>query len=574
MIIKSMKNRFLLSLVCAGLTVSLLASGVQAAELTSNETAQEQKELDADISVFSDSGDQGLSGGSSDTNFSQWEGQDTPPVNDNSQPEPPVTEAPEPEPPQPSPPEPIPPEPEPPQPTPSEKGEFPIDGSGIIISREEMKNAIKTGEEFPVVISVKNTYENTKLGDIKLQFQLPQGLSMNAEQKTDTFEVKDIQPGQERKAKVKLISGNLPEGIPTLTMTVKMTYRYEEEGQIKSGKLEKNILLPISGDQGKTDENPGGDGGAGGGYGDGGGSDGGASGKKQIDPMTPNIIISQYDYGKDVKAGQEFTLKLVFRNTNKQTAIENLVMTVDAGEALSIEDSSNTTYVERMKPQETFTKEMKLRVLPQGQAENAKLEFNFKYEYLKKEERAQAASTEKMSIRFTQPDRFSIGDIQKEKEAPANEEATLSIPYVNKGKTTVYNMEARLVTDMSSEETYKFLGNVEAGTSGTIDFFVTPLETGNQKAKISVTYEDAEGNEKTVEKETQLTVTEGEADMGAEFAASMAGMEEDVEVNKAGFLTGRTVIPAAVAAVLVVTIVIVLRRRKKKRLELEEEEIL
>ncbi|MDO4273085.1 MAG: hypothetical protein Q4D16_05395 [Eubacteriales bacterium] len=588
--IQNIKNKLLLALLCAGLAGNTSAANVLASDSAWGEPAQIQEELETANSVFLDFQDSsGQPGGKQSASDEPEEG-NLPPVTDgtetggwdsgrlpsgeagtekpgaNSQEtEPPVTEAPKPTP-----------EDTPvPGPEPSDPDDLPIDGSGIIISRDEMKKAIKAGEEFPVVVFVKNTYKKTKLENIKLQFGLPQGISMNADQKTDTFDVKDIEPGQERKVKVKLISGSLQNGIPTLTMTVKMTYRYEEEGQVKSGQLEKNILLPVSGDKGNPEDQPEGNEEAGGTYGGGysGGSDGGEGSKKQIDPMTPNIIISQYDYGKDVKAGEEFTLKLVFLNTNKQTAVENLVMTVEAGEALSIEDSSNTTYVERMSPRETFAKEMQLKVLPQGQAENAKLEINFKYEYLKKDERVQTTSTEKLSIRFTQPDRFSIGDIQKENETTANEESTISIPYVNKGKTTIYNMEARLETDMSSEETYKFMGNVEAGTSGTIDFFVTPHETGNQKAKITVTYEDAEGNEKTAEREVELAVTEGEADM-SDYAMSMDGMEEEMEVNKAGFFSGKTMIYGAAAAVLIVIIAVVLRRRKQKKIKLEEEEIL
>lgn len=441
-----------------------------------------------------------------------------------------------------------------------------------------MKNPIKAGQEFPVIILLKNTYQNTAVTNVKLQLELPQGLSMNAEQITDTLDVKDIQPGQERKVKVKLIAGKLDGDIPTLIIKAKVSYDFTAGDQVKLGGSEKNILLPVSGDQGQQpQENPGeGEGPAYGGGGDYGGSGSGGSEKKHIDPMTPNIIISSYEYDKDLKAGQAFILKLVLLNTSRQNTIENLVMSVEAGEALSIEDSSNTTYIERLKPHETYTKEMRLKVLPQGVLENAKLDISFKYEYLKKEERAQVTSAEKFAIRFSQPDRFSVGDIQKEKEIYANEEATVSIPYVNKGKTAVYNMEARMETGMTSEETYKFLGNVEPGTSGTIDFFVTALEPGKQKVKITLTYEDASGNEKTVEKEAELTVQEQNLDEMSGYGFVDEAMATDGDVNKAGvfsidMLTNKAVMIPAVVVVLAF-VVFMVRRKKKKRLQQEEEE--
>lgn len=552
-------RKIMAALVCAGLAGNLLASAVWAAGITAEETKEIQKEWEGASSDGSAAGSEAAR--DEDARFASFEqgAQENSPEEDEPEAESSVTGTPN------------------PRPDPSEEELQIIDGSGIVISREDMKESIKAGEEFSVVILIKNTYQKAKLKNVRLQLEMPQGISINADQKTDTMDVKDLSPGQERKVTVKLIAGKQKDEVPTLSMAAKLTYQYEEQGRLQSGKVEKNILIPVSGDGEQMEENA--DGGgepSGGGYEDNGGGEAGGTGgtgneKKTIDPMTPNIIISKYAYNKDVKAGQEFILKLEFLNTNKQTAIENLVMTVDAGEALSIEDSSNTTYVERMNPQEAYAKEIKLKVLPQGQAENAKLEINFKYEFLKKEERAQAASTEKLSIRFSQPDRLSIGDIQKEKETAVNEEASISIPYVNKGKTVIYNMEARLVTDMSSEETYKFLGNVEAGSSGTIDFFVTPQELGEQKVKVSVTYEDAEGNEKTVEKEAKLTVTEGEDEIPPEFAEGDGAAMGDTQVNRAGIAGGWAIIPAGAAAVGGI-LLFAHRQRKKKRILQEEEE--
>ena len=70
------------------------------------------------------------------------------------------------------------------------------------------------------------------------------------------------------------------------------------------------------------------------------------------------------------------------------------------------------------------------------------------------------------------------------------------------------NVEAVIKTEMKAGETYKYLGNVEAGTSGTLDFFVTPEEAGDQKVQITLTYENSAGQEKTVEKEKVFQIAE------------------------------------------------------------------
>ena len=478
------------------------------------------------------------------------------------------------------------------QPDKDQQGQEP---TAVSISREEMSKGLESGQEFQVSLILKNTSPNTDLKNVKLQIETPEGLAMAAEQKTGTIKVGSLAADETKNVAVKLSAGKLSGDVPTLVMKAEVSYEYQAEGQTRTGSDREDILLPVAADNGKNfvdnsgetnsaeasnsggdsqDNSGGGDSGyEGGDAGTGDGAGGGASesGKKKLDPMTPNIIVSQYEYDRNITAGQEFELKMVLYNTSKQNTIENIVMSAEAGEALSIEDSSNTTYIERMKPQESVTKVVRLKALPQEQADKAKLELNFKYEYLKQEERTQVTSTEKLSVRYAQPDRFSLGDIQKEKEISANEETAISIPYVNKGKTTVSNVEARLKTEMASEETYKFLGNVEAGTSGTIDFFVTPPKEGKHKAKILVTYEDVSGNEKTVEKEVELTAAQGNPDEFSE--GSMDGVmpgSEEMESGSAGTSAVKAVIPAA--GVLSLAGVYIWRRRRRKRSLSEEEE--
>ena len=113
-----------------------------------------------------------------------------------------------------------------------------------------------------------------------------------------------------------------------------------------------------------------------GGYG-GGDYGGGPAEQKTVDPATPNIIVSQYSYGKEVKAGDEFVLEMTLQNTNSKIAVENTVMSAEAGEGLTIADSSNTFYIEQLKPKETVRKSIKLKALPDGQASSAAVTVSF-----------------------------------------------------------------------------------------------------------------------------------------------------------------------------------------------------
>ena len=134
------------------------------------------------------------------------------------------------------------------------------------------------------------------------------------------------------------------------------------------------------------------------------------------------------------------------------------------------------------------------------------------------------------------------------------------------------NVEAVIKTEMKAGETYKYLGNVEAGTSGTLDFFVTPEEAGDQKVQIILTYENSAGQEKTVKKEKVFHIAEGEFEADEELfgedmmtgAEGQTGMDSGNKVKTGILAVGGGGITAALATGL-------LRVRKRKR-KMEEED--
>lgn len=436
----------------------------------------------------------------------------------------------------------------------------------VTITREKMKQGIRSGEKFQVEIKIRNNRRDAKMTKVRLKLEPEEGISLDAEQKTDSIQVENLGPGEEKRVKVRLSADQLPEKKSTIKMKTAVSYQCQDKNGSRKERAEATLLLPVDQEDGKKFEDTAVGGGAGGydggGYG-GGGYDGGAAEQKTIDPMTPNLIVSRYSYGKEVMAGEEFVLEMEVQNTNSKTTVENIVMSADTGDALVIADSSNTFYFEQLKPRETVKKALKLKAMPEGQTANGAVALSFKYEYLKKEERAQGSSEVKIAVPIIHPDRFSVGEIKTEGEAWVNEEASISLPYVNKGKSTVYNMEARLETGMDSDENYKFLGNVEAGSSGTIDFFVTPREAGKQELKLIVTYEDAAGNEKTAERQVTLQAEENVPEEVEDYYTDQVPNEEGAG---GGFAMGMIQKGAAAGgAVLLLALLIFFKRRRYKK---------
>lgn len=76
---------------------------------------------------------------------------------------------------------------------------------------------------------------------------------------------------------------------------------------------------------------------------------------------------------------------------------------------------------------------------------------------------------------ISQPDRFEVGQLQLSSESiMVGETGSVTLSYVNKGKNAIGNLEARLTGTNLGGENYQYLGNLNAGTEGSVDFDITP----------------------------------------------------------------------------------------------------
>ena len=79
---------------------------------------------------------------------------------------------------------------------------------------------------------------------------------------------------------------------------------------------------------------------------------------------TPYVIVSNYNYGGTVTAGDTFTLSLTFYNTSRNIDVSNMMITVTMPEALMLTSSSNTFYVDQLDSEATVTETMQVTARP------------------------------------------------------------------------------------------------------------------------------------------------------------------------------------------------------------------
>lgn len=278
--------------------------------------------------------------------------------------------------------------------------------------------------------------------------------------------------------------------------------------------------------------------------------------EETIASPTPIVILSKYNYGgSSVAAGSSTNLSFSFTNTSKTIKIENVMVTVTGGQDLMLNGSTNTFYFESVAASgsKTVTVPMKAAQLISASAQDVKIDVT--YEYVDQNARKSGNATLSLSVPLYQPDRFEMSEPTSSYTGYVGEETSLTIDYVNKGKSAINNVEATISGDIDTPTAYQRVGTIDGGKNGTIAFAVTPQLEGENQVKIVITYEDSNGN-------TKERVFEATVEAMAYEPVDPVDPDGPVDPEPTSTFPWKYVIIALV--VIAVIALIVLRARKKK----------
>ena len=352
----------------------------------------------------------------------------------------------------------------------------------LLIDRGPM-GPVSSGQPFQITLKLENTDTVKGIRNLTATFEPNDQISLL--EATDTRQIGDIGPGQSVDVSVNLKAGSELSSAASQLLGITLKFDYDTDKGTVQGTYSQRIVVPTNG---KT-ATPG--------------------------APTPNIILTNYTYGDKVSAGQVFRLNMEFMNTSQVSPIENVVISLETGEGLSINSSSNTFYVPKMGPGEKKAQQVDVQALFQtkdSKVQSPKITISCKYEYIDKTERKQSTAAETIAVPVYQPDRFQVSPPSFVEDIRQNEETTISLPYVNKGRGQVYNVEASLEGDIQVIDRSLNLGNFDAGKSGTIDFIATPKKAGTFEGRVKVTYEDESMEIRTMEIPVTFEVKEGAAE--------------------------------------------------------------
>ena len=301
---------------------------------------------------------------------------------------------------------------------------------------------------------------------------------------------------------------------------------------------------------------------------------GGGSGSSS-DGSVPRVIVTGFDTNPaEVHAGSDFTLTIHLKNTSKKTKVQNMLFELEAptegtdeqtsAPAFLPTSGSNSIYLNGIKADGTADISITLNAKADLLQKPYSINLSMKYE---DSQATQIESSSSISIPVKQDARFEFSEFEISPQTiEVGGETNVMCSLYNLGRIKLYNAKARFEGNGIKKQEI-FIGNVEAGATGSIDAMLKgeKVTNGNSKITMTLSYEDESGNISETTKDFELEVTEAVDDSDMHM-----NTDGDVEAGSSGF----PVVPVVVVIVIIagaVAAVVFVKKKKKKQMLNEEE---
>ena len=295
------------------------------------------------------------------------------------------------------------------------------------------------------------------------------------------------------------------------------------------------------------------------------------------DGSVPRVIVTGFDTEPgDVRVGTNFKLVVHLKNTSKRTAVSNMLFDFQAPSAgtdaaaeapafLPVSGSS-TVYMEKIAAGGTQDISIDLNARADLVQKPYSISLSMKYE---DSSAVQYEGQSSLAIPVKQEARFEFSEIQVSPDTVmAGEEANITCSLYNLGRVKMYNVKVRFEGD-AIEGQELFLGNLDSGSTGTIDGIVTAVAESYEESncRLILSYEDDAGNVSSVEQKFTMMVNPEE-----DFTDT--GMMEMTEEDSSSPLPGILLAVAAVIVIGMILAAVLIRKKKRDKAAAEEEELM
>lgn len=275
-------------------------------------------------------------------------------------------------------------------------------------------------------------------------------------------------------------------------------------------------------------------------------------------------------------AGEEFDLSLNIKNASTNITATNLLFTFESEKVtdsavFTTESGSSSIAMDSLGP--GATKEIKLRLAskPGIDQRSYGLKVIAKFD---SPEFKNAEESMTVDIPIKQIARLNTGtfDIMPE-SINVGDESNIMFGINNTGKVILYNVMVKFEAD-SIRTTDAYVGNIKPGETGNVDCMVTgeAPTTDDGIVKVTISYEDENGEVSSEEKELRLYVTEE-----VMMDDINVGNFEDLPMEEPSFFSQykNIIIPAGIGAavVLLIVVTVLVKRHRKKKAARDDEDM-
>ena len=287
---------------------------------------------------------------------------------------------------------------------------------------------------------------------------------------------------------------------------------------------------------------------------------------------TPSILVRGNKITTSVQgaaagtalAGNECTMTLDLLSTSGDEALTDLLVTLALPEGVTLASGNSTAYIGSMAAGSSTS--VSFQLLPGANFTGGVATIGVSLSAVGKDTGAAVSSSTNVTVPVMQPERFELTNLEAPETMYLGEEGYVSLTFVNKGKSSINNLSAEISANPGQSQ---YLGNIAAGTENSVDFNVKASNAGTLKGTITLSYEDDQGNVKTMTKDFSCDVQE--------MPNYNDGMDDFdpgiVEPEKTGLpIWAKALIGVAVVAVIAGVVVFIRKKRKEKALGTLEDE--
>lgn len=290
----------------------------------------------------------------------------------------------------------------------------------------------------------------------------------------------------------------------------------------------------------------------------------------------PKIIIDKYDIGSEnILAGETFDLAITFFNTSNSIGIQNAKVSISSDEGAFVPvNASSSFFIESIGLREKVTHVIKMKAKSDLNIKTYNITAAIEYEDSKgnsyDKNNVAYTANESMAIPVMQELRLEVEELSVQPFGFVYQPTELYVEFFNMGKASLSNMMVKTEGDFDIQDSKYFVGNFGPGTNDYYSCTLIPLITGQNTGTVIFQFEDALGEQHTVEKTFSIEASEMEMNFQE---GEMINYEEFEQMPEEPKKSKVVLIVVVILILVVLSVILIVVRKKiktKKEMALDE----